>query len=200
MDTTTLVVFSVGMAICLAIVAVVLWFFVGREQQARPVTPPTFGQATPLSPSAALKLNPSAVKRTQSPTAPAGPNAPQAAEHFVRVSGRITGSSTNPLRVRELDLTSEGDELHLHVHQHGESHTKVFVSRAALQMALDNFARAGGHLERLEVPGRTARKELPVMLIFHDTGETEVQADWWIRVGTQELKMALQRLGYRVSL
>jgi hypothetical protein len=48
------------------------------------------------------------------------------------------------------------------------------------------------------VPGRTGRKELPVTFVFRDNGEVEVQADWWVRVGTQELKTALQRLGVGV--
>jgi hypothetical protein len=141
--------------------------------------------ANKLSQSGALKRAPTATEPTPDGTA---------TERFVRLSGH-SSSSHHP---RELDLSREADEIHLHVHQHGESHTKVWVTRPALQEALEEWAQSAGGLERLVVPGRTARKELPVTFVFRDTGEVEVQADWWVRVGTQELKTALERLGVRV--
>jgi hypothetical protein len=203
MDTTAIVILSAGSAVLMALVAILLRLLSNsarRSTTAAPAAPRASTSVPSLSPSGALKLNPSGgLKLSQSAAlkqmqAAAAPQPAQAAERFVRVAGH-SGTSRNP---RELDLTSEGDEIHLHVHQHGDVHTKVWVTRAALQAALERWNQAGGHLDRLVVAGRTARKELPVTLVFHDDGEVEVQADWWIRMGTQELKTALQRLGLRV--
>jgi hypothetical protein len=204
MDTQTIVVLASSMTVVMALIAILmrLLFNHGVGSDISTTQPPSSGvNGASLSQSGGHKLSQSgANKLSQSGAlkrvpAAAEPTANAAvAERFVRVSGH-SSSSHHP---RELDLSREDDEIHLHVHQHGESHTKVWVTRPALQEALEEWARTGGRVERLVVPGRTARKELPVTFVFRDTGEVEVQADWWVRVGRQELKTALERLGLRV--
>jgi hypothetical protein len=211
METRTIVILATSMTVVMALVAILmrLLFNRGLGSDTTISRSPSGGASPSLSQSGANKLSQSganklsqsgANKLSQSGAIKQAPGAAEptpdaaATERFVRVSGH-SSSSHHP---RELDLSREDDEIHLHVHQHGESHTKVWVSRPALQEALEEWAQTGGRLERLVVPGRTARKELPVTFVFRDTGEVEVQADWWVRVGRQDLETALERLGVRV--
>jgi hypothetical protein len=190
MDPYLIAAIALGLCVLVTLIALVLRFSGKEDPPATPAVAPqapnVLGHGPPASQSAVMRLR-TAAPQQQTPS-------PAQAERFVRVSGH-SDQSHHP---RELDLTSEADEIHLHVHQHGESHTKVRIEQEALQVVLEQWAQTGKRLERVEVPGRTARKELLVGFVFHDNGEVEVQADWWIRVSTQELTAALQRLGVRV--
>src|SRR4051812_41316077 len=74
----------------------------------------------------------------------------------------LTGTSPSEQRTpREMDLTLEVDEVRIHIHQPGGSQAKMWVTRSALQEALDRWDRAGP----IVVAARSARKEGQVEIV-----------------------------------
>jgi hypothetical protein len=186
-DTTVIVALITAGGVVIAALIAVLPHLLNREK--RPGSPsPSAPRVFPDGPPASL-----AAERIQAEPVPK-PTQPLAG-----ASAWISGTSASAQRTpREMDLTLEGDELLLHVHQPGGSQTKMWVSRTALQAALDQRGRAGATADRLEVPARTARKEATVAFVFLERDEVEVQAGWWIWVRGQELKAAFEGFGLRV--
>ncbi len=116
-------------------------------------------------------------------------------QDFVSVTGTSASEQRSP---REIDLMVDGDEIQVHIHQPGGNQPNVWVGRKDLQESLDRWKQMGGSAKQIAIPGRTARKESQVILKIHDSDEIEVQAGWWIWVGRQDLRSALEELGVRV--
>src|SRR5262249_8204572 len=108
----------------------------------------------------------------------------------------LSGTSASQQRApRELDLTLDGDEIQLHIHAPGGRQPKSWVSRSELQRAFDAWDRPRGGPGRVEVPGRTNRKEQAAVFLFDESDEVEVQAGWWVWVKKDELRAAFKGLG-----
>jgi hypothetical protein len=114
----------------------------------------------------------------------------------ITLSGTSAGAERAP---RELDLIVEGEEVQLHVHPPGGSQPRAWVRRDDLQRALDEWSNSGGGPGTVEVPARTARKAIPIALVFGASAEVEVQAGWWIWVKRDDLRAALEQLGLRAA-
>jgi len=112
----------------------------------------------------------------------------------------LTGSSPSEQRApRELDLTADGEEVQVHIHAPGGAQRKMWVRRSDLQHALNETPEFRGGSGQVEFAGRTARMPFPVVLVWDESEEIEVQAGWWIWVRRDELLHALERFGLQVN-
>lgn len=130
--------------------------------------------------------------QSPAPTQPTDPIVQR--QDFIRVFGTSPSSRRTP---RELDLMIDADDLQVHIHQPDGNQTPVWLDRKALQNALDVW-KGPTSGEPITVPGRTRRKETPVVFVVDQEDEIEIQAaSWWIWVPRADLKAALQELGIR---
>jgi len=125
-------------------------------------------------------------------TVPEDVEAPPVPVNSITVSGTSPSEQRAP---RELDLTPDGEEIQFHIHAPGGQQRVMWVRQDDLQRALNETPGFRGGSGQVEFAGRTARKPFPVVLVWDESEEIEVQAGWWIWVRRDEFLQALGKLG-----
>jgi|GEM_PF-6711514 len=114
---------------------------------------------------------------------------------------RLFGTSASDARApREMDLSREGEEIRIDIHNPGSSQWVFWVRREDFEMSLRgwDWHRAA----EVRIAARKASSSLEVVLKLYTSGDAELELQagkWWMWLKAEEFAQGLLALGVRLD-